>query len=340
MAIGNLYIDNIDVYERYGLVITRNGYNELLSYPPLKKIAVNQWQEEDGEEVDLLQPELDTKEFTLSLALSGAESNLGAFNEALADGAYHEWNFKAIDKIYILRLVSTSSFKAARNLYIFKLRLADDYPLRGYNYIPPVSKTNNSNYEIDGRNLADYGITALQGCIEEIQKPASVKKNLLQNINNEPGAKYDDKNVTYQSKEVRLNLLMRASTLNDFWRNYNAFLYDLKRPNERSLFVDSLGYEYACYYKSCSIKNFICRNENALLQFSISLQFINFRLQGPEWLLSSEDDKLIITENGFCIDLKPLQLAKDYLLLSSEDDKLISTEDGFYIDLKKNKVWQ
>ena len=47
-------------------------------------------------------------------------------------------------------------------------------------------------------------------------------------------------------------MFIEGTHFDEFWRNYNALLYDLTRPDERLLFVEYTGYEYPCYYKSCS----------------------------------------------------------------------------------------
>lgn len=70
---------------------------------------------------------------------------------------------------------------------------------------------------------------------------------------------------------------MLAETLSEFWENYNALLYDLSRPGERILSVDSTGREYPCYYKSCSASNFV-PNGKIWFQFSLVLVFTSFRV--------------------------------------------------------------
>ena len=53
-----IYIDDIDIYARYGVVITSGGYDGLLAFPALKDPEANDWPEEDGVEVDLSDPKL------------------------------------------------------------------------------------------------------------------------------------------------------------------------------------------------------------------------------------------------------------------------------------------
>ena len=301
---GKFYIDNQDAYSLYRVLVTNNGYKELVSFPPLKSIESNNWAEEDGEEFDLSVPVLDTRELSIRFACHGYDARFGAFVESLSDKAYHDFNFTEIGKTYTLRLVSQPDMSQKHTLGAFSLRFADDFPLAGYSYLAPQSNiVPQRGYEIDGRDLSEYGVYILRGSDTEIQKSPVVKKNLLQNIKTKNGAIYDGKFVVFQTKEVKLNCLMRANNLTEFWRNYNAFLFDLVRPEERLLYVDSTGYEYPCYYKSCSVTEFSPIGK-VWFEFSLTLVFTSFRVSGEEFLLASEDDILIITEeDAFAIDL-------------------------------------
>ncbi len=302
--IGKLYIDGKDAYALYGVFIVNGGYNELLAFPSLKKIDSNDWAEEDGIEPDLSSPVLDTRELNIKFSHHGIDARFGAFVELLSDMAYHTFDFREISKTYKLRLVNQTSLSLAFRLGLFTLRFADDFPLDGYTYQEPNSTiVSPTGYELDGRSLADYGICVLQGGEAEILKSPAVKKNLLQNIASQSGAIYDGEYVTFQTKEVKLSCLMRAKTLDEFWASYNAFLFDLTRPDERLLYVDATGYEYPCYYKSCSVQNF-SPTDKIWFEFTLVLVFTSFRVSSEEYLLASEDDILIITEqDDYAINL-------------------------------------
>ena len=55
----NLYIDGESALGRFGVRVTRGGYNGLLAYPSLREPEANDWPEEDGIEVDLTDPKLE-----------------------------------------------------------------------------------------------------------------------------------------------------------------------------------------------------------------------------------------------------------------------------------------
>ena len=302
---GRFYIDDKDAYSEFGIFIAEGGYNELLSYAPLKAVESNDWPEEDGQEFDLSAPALDTRELVLKFAAHRV-LRVGAFVELLSDHAYHTFDFRSIGRTYKLRLASQSALNLAGRLETFSLKFDNDFPLPdNYTYVEPQSElVAQSGYELNARSLAEYGVYILKGSDAEIQKSPAVKKNLLQNLKGQHGATYDGEVVAFQTKEVKLSCLMRAKTMDEFWRNYNALLYDLIRPGERSLYVDNTGYEYPCYYKSCSTTQFHPVGR-IWFQFNLTLVFTSFRVGDDEYLLASEDGEWVMSEDGvFAIDLR------------------------------------
>lgn len=296
--IGRFNIDGIDAYEQFGIFIADTGLVGLLQYPALKKVDSNDWPEEDGEEFDLSEPTLDTK--TLQIKFASHKANrVGAFIEKISDKSYHDFEIPAIKQMFRLRLTDQQSLVLYSRGETFTLQFADDYPLRGYTYLAPQSTMNRvCGYEIDGVDLGQYGVSILEGSLAEVEKSPAVKQNLLQNLQRENGAIYDGEYVAFQTKEVKLKCSLRAHTFDEFWRNYNALLYDLTRPDERLLFVEYTGYEYPCYYKSCSSSQFLFTHGKIWWVFDLTLVFTSFRVEGEEYLLASEDDMLIITEDG------------------------------------------
>jgi len=301
---GNLHIDGLDVYSLYRVFITESGYKDLIAFPPLKSVDSNNWLEEDGEEFDLSDPALDTRELSIKFAFCGDDNLFSDFFGLLSDDAYHDFNFLDLGKTYRLRLVSQSDMNKKPMLGTFTLRFADDFPLSGYMYVPPQSSLfQQQGYILDGKDLSEYGLYILQGTDTEIQKSPATKKNLLQNINNKSGVIYDGETVVFQTKEVKLNCLMRAKTLTEFWRNYNALIFDLTRPEERNLYLDFSIFEYPCYYNNCTVEKFT-PIEKIWFQFSLILVFTSFRVDEVGDLLSTEDEIFVTTEqDNYTIDL-------------------------------------
>lgn len=277
MMTRRLYIDGKDIYAEYGVYVVQGGWNELIAYPPLKAVDNNDWQEEDGIEADLSAPVLDTREIQLKVALAGGDNRFFALIRHLSDGAYHTFDCRYIERTYKLRLVAQPNLAVAHALGTTTLKFADDFPLLGYTYEKPASNIATYNdYTFNGRPFTDYGVRVLKGTLDEVKKTPTVKTNLLRNISTQMGALYDGKNVTYKSKDVKINCLMRADTLDELWRNYDALLYDLTRPNERKLWVKDLGKEFPFYYKSCQVTEFY-PTDKIWLQFALTVTFTTFR---------------------------------------------------------------
>lgn len=301
--IGQLFIDGLDVYQQYGVFITQGGYDGLISYPALKPVTTNDWPDEDGIEADLEDPKLDVKEFSISFSTAGRFSNVGGFIRKISNGAYHTFDFREVGVIRSLRLVSNPDYSEFSHLKIFSLQFADDFPLKDYVYVAPNQDVPSDGFRLDGVNMSSYGMRMLKGTLEEISKTPTVKKNLLVNNNNTSGATYDGEKVVFEAKEVTLSCFYGGS-ISDFWLNYNALLYDLVKPNERILAVDSTGYQYPCYYKSGAVKRFDLIGEKVWCEFDIRLVFTTLQQNGVVYILIAESGKTIITENGIRIKLR------------------------------------
>lgn len=270
---GRFYIDGKDAYRKWGVYVVSGGWNELIAYPPLKSVDYNDWHEEDGIEADLSNPKLDTKEASLKIAYNGSYRLFVDFIALLSDRAYHEFNCAFIGRRYTLRMTQVPNLDHAQALGFATIKLSNDSPLKDYRYKAPSSRImRTEDYLIDGLPFTDYGCRILQGSLSEVMKTSAVKQNLLRNIASQSGAIYDDAAVTFKSKDVKLNCLMRAETLDELWRNYDALLFDLIRPDERLLEVSELGRQFPCFYKSASVSEFYPEDKIWLL-FTLTLTF-------------------------------------------------------------------
>lgn len=309
MKSSSLYVDGIDVYDMYGMYIVQGGYNELIAYPPLKEVTKNDWQEEDGIEADLSSPVLNTREASIKFAVAGLDTGLFDFLETISDGAYHVFLFAEIGREYRLRLIKQPSLKALKILGMVTLRFADDFPLAGYTYKPPQSSiTASDDYLIDGRNITDYGIRFLKGTFDNITQSPAVKPNMLRNIKSESGTYYDPARVTFRSKDVKLNCLMRAESLSELWQNYYALLHNIIQPNEHSLYVREMEREFFFCYRSCQVTEF-CPKDRIWLQFVLTITFTrDFRISSENIVLLTENGIVVFTEDAEnIVDLRPVK---------------------------------
>ncbi len=296
MMTGRLIIDGKDAFSEWGVIVVDQGYNDLVAMPPLKSLDTNDWQEEDGIEADLSAPVLNTRDITIQFAFSGLYNRFDDFVNHLADGAYHTFNCKSIGRTYALRMTQMPNMTHGQYLGVFAIKFADDYPLKDYTYQAPSSSIAEvRDYMLDDTPFTKYGCRICAGTLSSVKKAADVKTNLLRNITRKSGAIYDGAKVAFKSKDVKLVVHARATSLAALWRNYNALLYDLTRPGERTLYVAALEQGFPCVYKSCSVKAFY--PEDVWLDFELTLTFTrDFRL-ADETLLAAEDGTLVFTED-------------------------------------------
>lgn len=318
---GKFYIDEKDAYLAYGLFVANNGYNGLIAFPGFKDLDENEWSEEDGTEVDLSSPVLNTREFSINFYCCDYFKAMD-FIALISDGSFHTYNFAEVGCSRCLRLVSEPSKKIHRQMETFSLSFADDFPMNGYTYSEPTIDGGipaQEGYEIDGKLFSDYGVFILDGSDTEIMKMPSVKKNLLIDIPSNSGAIYDGKHVVFQKKDVTLKCWMRCKDVTTMWRNLNALVYDLisltdkidfagykYKDAERIFFVERLYEEYPCYFNGLSATKFqILSGSRVWLEFDLTLTFTSFRVNGIDYLLATETGELIITEDGeYYIDMK------------------------------------
>lgn len=297
---GSLFVDGVDVFERYGVYVIDGGWDSLLAFPPLKTVSSNDWQEEDGLECDLAEPVLDTRSVTLKFAVSGAVKNLYGFLALLADKGVHEFRCEEVGRTFRLRLVSQSSLEYYSLLGFVSLKFADDYPLDGYTYAAPTGGgvTPQTGFKLDGVPFSDYGVVLLEGSVAEIARVPNVKTALLRNITTQAGAVYDgDSPVTFKSADVKLTCLLRAAGLEEMWRNWYALLHDLIQPEARRLYARPLQREYPCHYKSCSVSDFSTVGR-VWLEFTLTLTLIGSPSDVPDTLRLLESGALRFTSGG------------------------------------------
>lgn len=301
-----LFVDGIETFEAFGIILADGSYEDLIQYPPLKPIDINTWGEENGIEPDLSNPQLDTRQFSLNFGALGNQSDMGGFIALLTtDGAFHEFYFEELDKSYTLRLISQSQNKEVSQLGLFTLVFADDYPLAGYTYTAPSSTMAPPQmYDLDDYNLAEYGIWTLEGNEDDLKSSPAVRMNLLVNSGGTEGVTYDGEHVVFTEKKVELRCAMRAATIAEFWRNYQALLFDLTKPGERELYIDSISEAVPFFYNSATISTLIL-GPDVWCVFTLSLTIIAFVLGETEYILAAEAGPMIITEDGLdSIDLK------------------------------------
>ena len=166
-------VDGVDIFKRYGAKVKRNGYADLLTFPPIVTPDSISWPEEDGVEVDLMDPKLDIKEVSISFVADDA-NNLINF---LCQPGYHVWSI-GLKREWRLRISSQSNNQLIDTTSIFTLKFVDDFPVRVDNYVSGPGcglVIPRCDYEMDGISWRDYGIIVKKGTRDEVLKSSAIK---------------------------------------------------------------------------------------------------------------------------------------------------------------------
>lgn len=269
-----LFFGDTDVWDDSYACVAFGGFNELIAFPPLKTPPANDWYEELGFDPDLSAPVLDTREVTLQFSATDE----GDYAYTLGK-LYSVVDVRApsIGRSWSLRFIAPTG---GAHSSTFGLKFAEDTPMRGYTYQPPaaekerewiLSTSQRDDFvitESPKRSFVDYGARVLGNVVDEMGRRNEVKTGLLRKFSTKPGAFYD-KAALFSEKggDRQVQLLMRADTLAELWRNYDALLFDLIRPGARRY------KEAPFYYSSCRIDHFIPDEPRPWLQFTLTLTF-------------------------------------------------------------------
>lgn len=252
-------IDGVNIWDTYGAYIYKDGYRELIQWPPLKSVSGNDWQEEDGFEPDLSDPHLDSRDITITFVCNGGAGKIVEFYQFLLTKPVMTYSFGKIGRSYDLRVTSMPSLQYAQRFNIISVGFACDNTPVGTG-TPSSSLREDRSYVLDGLALTDYGVQVLKGTIAATAKQADVKPLLLRNISVIDGSEYDKNpilnddggtlpsseyttvgtsmegvsgtwkqrntvgTVTKRARDITLHCLMTGTTLSEVWRNYDALL--------------------------------------------------------------------------------------------------------------------
>lgn len=244
---GFCYIDGMDIYATYGVVITENGYNDLLPFPTMAEPPGNDWAEHDGIEVDLSSPRLLPREIVIPFSRIGA-GTASDFWGLLSAAGYRALSIPALGKIWSLRISEMPSMEAFHDAEIFTVKFIEDIPVRIANY--PAANENigfQSVLSLDDKTWDKYGIIVTGG-LDELERMPSLKKTLTRTNSGANGQFYDANFVHFSKKEVTFSCCLNAAQTVDFWNLYNAFFGDLTKPGERV--ISYKNKIFTCYYRS------------------------------------------------------------------------------------------
>ena len=325
---GLLLIDGNDAYTTYGAVVLKGGHNGLIQWPTLKEVVTNDWHEYDGIEADLSSPVLGSKEFPVDFYIFGRAGRLARLKRlvsALRNGSYHTMNFAAVGKTAKLRVVSFGEPEFCSDGLRIAITFADDFPLSGYEYLEPSSQVPVCyDYKIDDVPFTDYGVRVIEGSLKAALNMADVKKNLLRDISILPGVIYDDPaedepeeseeeeeeteevdvTVRLSFRDLKLRCFLMASSLSEFWRNYDALLYDLVQPGARVVYSVEASKKLECYYGGSEIEKLSLSQYNGSIGMIFSISFKVLNETDVIRLLATETSEVLTTETGSALEVE------------------------------------
>lgn len=301
---GEVIVDNIDIYDYFKVGVSYGGYNGLVEFQSLKNPDINNWPEEHGIEVDLIDPKLENKIFSIKF-YGLVEDSIKDFINLLNNDSYHTFDFRSISIIRTLRFTKLVSRNTIREVKEFELEFSDDtYPFESYvkQDLIKINVNCPNRLEIDYLPVNNYGIYHVDELIDEILVIGNIKQALTINEPSINSVLYDSgSNVVYLDRDITLNLTLHAP-INTFWNNWYRFFYDLTRPDERILYYIPKDEYYQAYYKSCSINRFEILTDGTLwCDFSVILCGTDGLSFHYDYVLATEDYHLIATEQDHAI---------------------------------------
>ena len=264
-------INNTDIQTLHAKLV-EGSLASLLSYPALKSLNKNDWAEESGTEYDLSAPQLSAKEITIQLLLP--ESLYPNLVTLLSVRAYADYTFDFINLTYRLRLVGLNKAQVSGGYVTADIRLSDDFPLRGYTYQAPNLEGYVrviQNIYIDNVSLSKYGVAILEGTDQELITAGNAKTPYTAQNSTMSGLIATDVPIYFQERTATLKCFMYLP-INDFLKGYFALLYDLVRPEERTLSYQ--GKSYKCIYKDGKITELYIDDPLIWVKFDLQLTII------------------------------------------------------------------
>jgi hypothetical protein len=316
MIKGACIIDGIDIAD-FGMYITKGGDYDFISFPERKEPLLNNWYEHNGVDADLSEIFFKEKQVKVSFYITadtGTQfvARWARFRSLITAPGYRQVYIREFDRTFRLRYLSCPEFehhggmhKTGQKWSLFSITFSQDDPLMLFTdstITDPIQEYSNRSYvSIGDRDLADYGIIVTE-CYNTMLAAPAIKEPLRRSFERANGLDVATPSVpNFETKQVVVSCTMRAGSLSVFWRNYVALFNAITKKEE--ILLSSFAGEERCFYSR--MRNFEKRRPFASrILCSFELVFTCIDTGEVNFLLASEDDRLIITEDDiYFIDM-------------------------------------
>lgn len=304
---GDFLIDGVSAYGTYGMFVRQNGFADAVSLPSFKTIETVEWPEEDGIDADLSAPVLNRRTMNITFGFKHI-GRLPDFFAMMSGNHTHLFTFSDIGRTMTLRMTNNGSLSSLVRAGSLTLSLTEDaVPVSpGQPYALGATRVTQRGFLLDGIDLSRYGCWVLEGFLSAWRRAPQVKENLTVSSRVVTGQTYygQTDGVKYRAKDLTLSLLMNATDVQEFNDCYDALVYALTRPGERTIRLGIMTREEECFYKSLKCERIeVCPSGTVWFKFSLTLTMLSFRPDGITALLAAENGYYVITEDGMTIHI-------------------------------------
>ncbi|MEN9919688.1 MAG: hypothetical protein RL662_2124 [Bacteroidota bacterium] len=312
---GSVIINGVDIAD-FGAFILRGGDYDFLPFPDRREPKQNNWYEYDGVDVDLTEVYFKERTLSVHFYISASNSveyefNLNSFY-TLITGGYIELYMREFAHTFKLRYLSCTEYNHKGGLYkagdkrgAFAVDFSMDNPLQLFT--DPTIRVPNSSKQypasgilINGLDLATFGIVVNE-CYSSMLLLPAVKAPLVRSFARQTGLlAYPSDEPAFEAKEIAIKCTMTASTLAEFYHNYEALFNNLAK-NE-ALQIESYLGEAECYYsKMEGFKKHGGFSQGVMVSFT--LRFLQIDTGLTIFVLGAEDGSALLTEDGEYIEI-------------------------------------
>lgn len=278
MINSSIIIDDVRADIDFGLRVLKGGLSNLIPYPERKQMRVNNWYERDGVEADLTTPAFDSKEFQMPLFCIGAGNAKRLLDFLATNGGKHAFTFGWIGRQFNLRILGVSSLEYWVDNAELHVHFSEDEPsIPDEDFMPTYLPIAGQEWvSLNGIGMMKYGVQVLKGGHYSLHEKSKIKEGLIVKSLYSDGGECFAKSVRYEAKDVQIECLMKANTIEDFWTRYDTLLHALTRAGELEISFAQLGSTYKGFYKQCQSIYFDLVPE-IRWQFRLTFTLTNYR---------------------------------------------------------------